>query len=280
MSGVIYQITCIPTGLCYVGQAKSFKTKKGVPYHYGASGRWNDHVASSKSRNTPICRAIKEYGRDQFTITILEEAPLDTLDGKESEWITRIDCIAPNGYNVASHGRNRHREVSNLHVFYEGKIRDAVIHPIHRNGVERLVYVYITLHNGTKERLAFGQKSISTFEDALEEARNFLELIDCPYTISTTYSSVISDRYSSKIEQLKNKTITSIRITSASNLVAVYIGTSEMKLKKEHVRICFGGKKSTKEEAYQLAKQFINELHVSDNIIIDSIKSSQQATAS
>jgi hypothetical protein len=46
-----------------------------------------------------------------------------------------------------------------------------------------------------------------------------------------------------------------------------------MKLKKEHIRICFGGKTTTKEKAYQTAKQFINQLHVSDDIIQDSVHS-------
>ena len=52
-----------------------------------------------------------------------------------------------------------------------------------------------------------------------------------------------------------------------------------MQLSKEHIRICFGGKTITKEEAYTIAKQFVAELQVSDKLIKDSIKSSQQATA-
>lgn len=70
-----------------------------------------------------------------------------------------------------------------------------------------------------------------------------------------------------------------MRITSASSLIAVYIGTSDMKLSKEHKRICFGGKTITKEEAYEIAKQFVAELHVSDKLIYNSIKCWQQATA-
>ena len=62
-----------------------------------------------------------------------------------------------------------------------------------------------------------------------------------------------------------------MRITSASNLIAVYIGTSEMKLSKEHKRICFGGKKITKDDAYNIAKQFVAELKISDKLIKDSI---------
>jgi hypothetical protein len=52
-----------------------------------------------------------------------------------------------------------------------------------------------------------------------------------------------------------------------------------MKAKKEHKRICFGGKKITKENAYEIAKQFVAELNIKDNIIYDSIQCSQQVTA-
>lgn len=281
MAGVVYQVTCIPTDLSYIGQAKGYKTKNGTPYNYGASGRWNDHVSSAKTRNTPLCQAIKAYGRDNFTIAVLEEAPLEQLDEREAAWLSQVNCIHPRGYNVATHGRNRHRETSNLHVFYEGRIASASIHPIRRVGELRLIYVYANLMDGTRERLAFGQKDGTTYLQAMEEATTFLEHLGCEYTISKDYSEELSDRYQSKIDEFKNKTITSVRITSASNLIAVYIGTSEMKWKKDHVRICFGGKNVNKNDAYATAKQYVNHLGITDdNIIQDSIRSQQQATAS
>lgn len=280
MAGVIYQVTCIPTGLLYIGQAKNNKTKNGTEYCYGATGRWNDHVSSAKSRNTPLCKAIKEFGRSQFTVKILEEAPLDELDEREASWITRLNCIHPNGYNVASHSRNRHREISNLHVFYTGRVSSAIIHPIRKKGELRMVYVYLSLHSGDNERIAFGQKKTTTYEESMKEAKTFLDHLECPYRISSDYSDEISERYQTKKDELKNKIITSIRITSASNLIAVYIGTADMKFKKDHIRICFGGKKINKQDAYATALQFVNQLDVYDeNIIHDSIKSQQQATA-
>ena len=280
MAGVVYQITCIPTGLSYVGQAKNHKTKNGTPYKYGATGRWNDHVCAAKTRDTPLCKAIKEHGRDNFQIQILEEAPLEELDEREATWLTRLNCIYPNGYNVASHGRNRHRETSNLHVFFMGRVASATIHPIRRKGEPRIVYVYLTLLDGEVERIAFGQKATATFEEAMEEARVFLNHLGCPYSITKEYSDDLSERYQTKLDEFKDKKITSVRITSASNLIAVYIGTDEMTLKKDHVRICFGGKTIDKNEAYATAKQFINQLGVLDtNIIQDTIRSQQQATA-
>jgi hypothetical protein len=276
MSGVIYQITCNATNLSYIGQATSLKYKQGKPYNYGASGRWSDHVSTSKTRNTPLCKAIKLHGREAFTINVLEDGFLETLDEREAFYIKQYNTVHPNGYNVATHSRNRHREESNLHVFYEGKVQSAIIAPIKRNGDNKLAYVYLTMIDGTKERIAFGQKDGSVFEETMQEVTEFLERLKCPYTIKR---DVLAEKYASKLEEFKDKEVTSVRITSASTLIAVYVGTSDMKLSKDHKRVCFGGKTMTKEEAYENAKQFVAELHVSDKLIYDSIKSSQQATA-
>jgi hypothetical protein len=279
MSGVVYQIICQSTKMAYIGQATQYKYKHGKPYNYGASGRWNDHVASSKSRETPLCKAIKQYGRDDFKVEVLEEGPLETLDEREAQYISERNTTYPNGYNVASHSRNRHRETSNLHVFYEGKVRSAIISPIRKNGELKLAYVYLTLNDDTQERLTFGQKGDGTYEDTIQEVTQFLEQLRCPYTTSTASSTVLSEKYASKLEEFKGKEITSVRITSASNLIAVYIGTSDMKLSKEHKRICFGGKTVSKEEAYEIAKQFVTELTISENVLHDSIQCRQQVTA-
>lgn len=279
MSGVIYQIICNTTKFKYIGQATNLKYKNGKPYNYGASGRWSDHVSSSKTRNTPFCNAIREYGKNNFTIEILEEAPLETLDEKEAYWISTNNTIYPNGYNIAKHSRNRHRDTSNLHIFYKDKVKSAIISPIKENGELKRAYVYLTLNDDSQERLAFGQKSDSTYEDTMIEVNNFINNLQCSYTISTNYSDNLSEKYASKLIEFKDKEITSVRITSASNLIAVYIGTSHMKLSSEHKRICFGGKTVSKEDAYIIAKQFVAELNISDKLIKDSIKSSQQVTA-
>jgi hypothetical protein len=279
MSGIIYQITCTATNQKYIGQATKHKHKNGKPYNYGASGRWSDHLVASKTRNTPLCKAIQQYGKEQFTIEVLEEGLLETLDEREAHYIAEHNTVHPHGYNVASHSRNHHRDTSNLHVFYEGKVQSAVISPIRMNGEYKMAYVYLILQDGTQERISFGQKRENTFEDTMDEVTEFLERLGCPYTNSSVSSTILSEKYASKLEEFKDKEITSVRITSASSLVAVYIGTSEMKLCKDHKRICFGGKTMTKEEAYEIAKQFVAELHVSEKLINNSFQCSQQATA-
>jgi group I intron endonuclease len=279
MSGVIYQITCIDNNLKYIGQATTFKYKNGKPYNYGANGRWNDHVSTSKTRNTPLCNAIKEYGKDSFIIHIIEEISLNKLDEREAFWIEELNTIYPNGYNVAKHSRNRHREESNLHVYYKNKVISATISSIKKDGNFKLVYLYLTLLDNTKERIVFGQKNNSSYEMAFEEAKSFIDKLKCPYEISTINSDDLSEKYALKLKEFTDKNITSVRITSASKLIALYIGTDEMKLSKEHKRICFGGKNVSKEEAYEIAKKFVAELNISDKLINDSIQSPQQVTA-
>lgn len=212
-------------------------------------------------------------------VEVLEEAPLETLDEREAHYISERRTVHPNGYNVASHARNQHRETSNLHVFYEGKVQSATISPICKDGELKSAHVYLTMLDDTRERLAFGQKGDNTYEDTLNEVTQFLENLGCPYTMSTAYSTVLSEKYASKLDEFKEKEITSVRITSASSLIVVYIGTSEMTLNKEHKRICFGGKTISKEEAHKIAKQFVAELNISEELITDSIKSLQQVTA-
>ena len=270
MSGTIYQITCKTTQLKYIGQATDLKYKNGKSYHYGPNGRWSDHVCASKTRNTPLCEAIRTYGRDDFTIEVLEEGKKEELDEREAHYITEHHTVYPNGYNVAAHSRNRHRDSSNLYVFYEDKVKTANISPIRNKGEFRLVYVYLTMKDETKERLTFGQTQGSTYEEAMEEVIRFLERLGCSYTTATYNSSVLLEKYASKIKEFDTTEITSVRITSASTLIAVYIGTSDMKYSKEHKRICFGGKKISKKDAYETAKEFVAELHVPENIIYDS----------
>lgn len=276
MSGVIYQITCNSTKLKYIGQATNFKYKNYKPYNYGATGRWNDHVSTSKTRDTPLCNVIKQYGKKDFTIEVIEEAPLDSLDEREAYWMSKLNTIHPNGYNIATHSRNRHRETSNLDVFYKDRVKSALISPIKKDGEFKMAYVYLTLNDDSQERLAFGQKSDSTYEDAINEVNEFITKLKCPYTTSTNYSNTLSERYASKLIEFKDKEITSVHITTASKLIAVYIGTSEMKLNSEHKRICFGGKTITKEDAYDIAKQFVAELNIPDKLIKDSIKVSNR----
>ena len=87
--GVVYLITCLINGMKYVGQ-----TTKPLNI------RLNQH----KCCNLHIDRAIREYGRENFTVDVLETCPVEQLNEREKFWIIELNCKYPNGYNYTDGG--------------------------------------------------------------------------------------------------------------------------------------------------------------------------------
>ena len=88
----IYVVTNMINGKQYVGQSRNI-------LH-----RWYDHRSKSVNPrrkdeiNSLFYRAIREYGIDNFKISILEECKEEELNEKESYWITKLDTFY-DGYN-------------------------------------------------------------------------------------------------------------------------------------------------------------------------------------
>lgn len=89
----IYKIENIINHKIYIGQ--SIKIMK----------RWNEHI--NVECNSLIHKAIKQYGYNNFTFTILELCSKEELDRKEIDYIFKYNSVAPNGYNVELGGNNR-----------------------------------------------------------------------------------------------------------------------------------------------------------------------------
>jgi group I intron endonuclease len=88
---IIYKIVNNINGKIYVGQTRQLLQK-----------RVSDHVSKNE---TPIDRALNKYGINNFTITIIDDAPSrDVLNEKEQYWIRELNCMAPNGYNLTAGG--------------------------------------------------------------------------------------------------------------------------------------------------------------------------------
>jgi hypothetical protein len=279
--GFIYKIKNIQTGKIYIGQAREFKKKNNIPYNYGIKGRWNDHVSSSKTLSTPLAIDIRKYGKDSFELDELCKENLNDLDALEANYIQLLQSFVPNGYNVMRHSQNKHRDKSNIVSHFRGQVVSAVLRKIRRNTIYTLVYCYLELQDGSKRRIIFGQNSNKTFQDVWDDAVSFAEELDVPIEENTSNSDDLFERYSSKLQEFSNSDITKIRITNASNLIAVYITTSDMTSWKEQKRICFGGKHISKEIAYFTACEFIEALPKKDTtVILDSIQSLQQVAAS
>lgn len=84
---VIYKITNKINGKIYIGQRMKIKDS-----YYG-SGKL-------------IKRAIKKYGKNNFTKEILEKCSTkEELNKKEVYWIKKLDSKIPNGYNISDGGK-------------------------------------------------------------------------------------------------------------------------------------------------------------------------------
>lgn len=227
-------------------------------------------MSSAKKSNTPLSKAIQEHGRDQFTVETLESDLLERLDELEAKWIMKLNTVVPHGYNVMSHSREKHRTESTIQHHYKHLVMSASIRPIQKDGKLALVYVYLMMKDGTQQRMCFGQDGSKSFEEAMKEAQHFTRELECP----------IQDE-NERIKQFDGKVLTKIRITSASNLVAVYITTIEMKNYKEQIRVCFGGKTVSQKEAYEKACEFVDVLMINNtDCLVDDLiqKCWQQAT--
>jgi group I intron endonuclease len=280
--GVIYKITCTVTNKSYIGQAKTHKLKNGKPYKYGSAGRWSDHKSSSKKHGSPFAKAIQQHGAEAFIVSDIEVVNEDQLDAREAYWINVENTLQPNGYNVMEHSRNKHNRVSTLHTQYVGNVSVAEIHTVRADGERSFVYLYLIMKDGTSKRLTFGQGHHDTFESAVLKATEFANHLNCEIKDFTdkTYSQQTRTLYD------LSGAIKEITITTASDLVAVYILTSTMTKRKECLRVCFGGKTVTKQDAYKNAMDYIKTLPVSSETKLDDkLKTnynycSQQAAAS
>ena len=101
--GQIYVIMNNVNGKCYVGQ-----TVRTFHRRYDG-GHWDKNTSS-----VYLKRASVKYGKDNFTVWILEEGnfPAEALNKKEEFWATELDSYAPNGYNMQGAGGNKYHHES------------------------------------------------------------------------------------------------------------------------------------------------------------------------
>jgi group I intron endonuclease len=97
--GVVYLVTNNVTGVEYVGQTV-----------HGIARRWSHHVAAAASSRytSPLLRAINKYGKESFSIIILQECTSkDELDLTEQKFILERGTTSPRGYNLLLGGSSK-----------------------------------------------------------------------------------------------------------------------------------------------------------------------------
>ncbi len=93
--GVVYLLTNLVNRKIYVGKT-----------HASLKKRWQGHCHDAKSgRNMVICRAIRKYGSDNFSMRIIGRATTpNELNLMETSWIAKLKTRVPNGYNSTDGG--------------------------------------------------------------------------------------------------------------------------------------------------------------------------------
>lgn len=102
---IIYKITNLVSGKCYVGQ-----TIRSI------EERFEEH---RRKKNTYIGKAIRFYGQENFRIEAIDSANNQkTLNDLEMQWIDKLKTMKPNGYNLCLGGGNtsgyKHRTEAKL----------------------------------------------------------------------------------------------------------------------------------------------------------------------
>lgn len=100
----IYKITNLINKKIYIGQSENIER------------RWKEHrnrpfQKKSSQYETPLYKAIRKYGINNFTFEILEECKKEELDSKEIYYIKFFDSHnEKNGYNLTDGGNNSRTE--------------------------------------------------------------------------------------------------------------------------------------------------------------------------
>ena len=91
---IIYKITNNINGKIYIGQTIETLYK-----------RWNRHCSDSNKNTMAITRAIKKYGKENFSIQkICDCSDQNQLDNSEKYYISFFNSRLPNGYNILEGG--------------------------------------------------------------------------------------------------------------------------------------------------------------------------------
>lgn len=99
MIGKIYKITNRINGKIYVGQTVKTLEERFQKHCWGTTNKDKYHL------NMAIKKAIRKYGKENFTIELIEEVETDRLDEREVYWISFYDSYNK-GYNCTLGGQN------------------------------------------------------------------------------------------------------------------------------------------------------------------------------
>ena len=90
-TGLIYKITHVASGKCYIGQTAGDLDIR-IRSHFTGHG------------NVYLYYAVQKYGQDAFVHEVLEHVPIHELSKREMYYIAHFNSVKPHGYNLTTGG--------------------------------------------------------------------------------------------------------------------------------------------------------------------------------
>lgn len=118
MKGKIYKITNKINGKIYVGQTTKTLEERFQKHCWGTTEKDKYHL------NMAIKKAIKKYGKENFTIELIEEVETTKLDEREVYWISFYNSYNK-GYNRTLGGQNGATRKCSLNWTQENEVIEA-----------------------------------------------------------------------------------------------------------------------------------------------------------
>lgn len=92
----IYAFRHKTDGKVYVGQSKDVRKRR------------SQHEGKTSSNSRRFHNALKAHGVEFFEFFVLEYCDMEMIDERETHWISKLDSLHPNGYNLKSGGGALH----------------------------------------------------------------------------------------------------------------------------------------------------------------------------
>lgn len=118
MLGKIYKITNKINGKIYIGQTVKSLKERFQKHCWGTTEKDSYHL------NMAIKKAIRKYGKQNFTIELIEEVEQNKLDEREVYWISYYDSYNK-GYNCTRGGQNGATKSTSLNWKEENEVIEA-----------------------------------------------------------------------------------------------------------------------------------------------------------